>query len=162
MSSRNPLVTLRASNRSRVGVKSLALWRVANFDLARPTSSALCASDRSCCGQVLILILARDSRNHLGAFCAPALFLFDAVLILRSLVQPSRHFGRVRSHLLRHSVHARSLRATISALVRVRLLSPRRSAESVKGFCTQILTRRSSRDLVQRSCKQVSCGDLAK
>ena len=101
----NPLVTLCASDRSRCGaarivrslaqpfrhfvrIGSLSLWRGANCEIAGASVSLLCAHrialvvarslglwDRSCCGAVGILTL---------------------------LVQPSRHFGPVRSLSLWH------------------------------------------------------------
>ena len=81
MCSRDNLVTLRASHRSRCGavlilkslaqasqhsvrIGSLSLWRGANFDMARTNPLGTLETDRSRCGEVLIFrtqeILDRD------------------------------------------------------------------------------------------------------
>ena len=85
--SRNPLVTLRASDRSHCG--GVRIFR----SLAQ--HSSLCA-----CQTALIVAWCEfgdPSRNPLGTLSLSDRSRCGPVLVLRSLAQPSRHFGRVRS-----------------------------------------------------------------
>ena len=73
-----------------VRVRSLSLWCGANCDIARATLSALCA--RRIALVVVRCELWYRSRNPLGILCASDRSPCGAVRIVISLAQPSWHF----------------------------------------------------------------------
>ena len=83
------------SSRAKVTSGIFYVYFGCEFSLLAQPSSALCACQ-------IAFVVARcefwyRSCNHLGALHVSDRSRCGVVLILRSLAQPSRHFGRVRS-----------------------------------------------------------------
>ena len=127
---------------------SFFLWcaHYLHLTCARATLSSLVVARCSfwCC-----------SRNPLSTLCtlgASEPSGCGAVLILRLLAQPSRHFGRIRALSLRRG--ADSVQEILHRGLDKEILY----RDRVQGFFTKTLRRH----LLQRSCQEVSYRDLTK
>ena len=176
-----PLITLGVLDRSRCGaavrilrslaqpswhfgpVRSLSLWRGANFEIPHATFSALWACQ-------ITLVVARcefwdPSRNLLGTLGVSDHSRCGAVRILRSLTQPSRHFGRVRSLSLWRGANFDS-QGDLAQRSCQEDLFYRHLVQTalIESLYRDILKRSPKRPrigrLVQRACHETSCRDL--
>ena len=150
----------RNLNRHFVRIGSLSLWRGENCEIARATFSSRCA-DRSRCVAVRIFRSPAQPSRHfvrIGSLSSWRGANF------RSPAKPSRHFARIGSLSLWRASF--DLHACSCNLLGALGLSDRSCYGAVLMLMVKEILRRDLdkevfyRELVQRSCRAMSCRDL--